>query len=205
MIALSPVTHLTTFFDTLAARWDAMQSPERHAHLARLLEPHAALFEGVDRVLDVGSGTGAFLPHLDRLAPGAHVLALDLSPVMLACARAKNGHRRLSWLRGDGHRLPAAGGQFDLITCHDSFVHFEDRAGALAEFWRVLAPGGRLLILHDIPREKVNAIHGNASNPRIQTHLLPPVEDIAALAQAAGFTVLAAEDASDHYLLAACK
>jgi ubiquinone/menaquinone biosynthesis C-methylase UbiE len=194
---------LITFFDHLAARWDAMQSPERSAYLARLLEPHAAIFAGAARVLDVGSGTGAFLPLLDRFASGARVTALDLSGVMLARARAKNGQAVSGWLRGDGHDLPLVGGRFDLVTCHDCFAHFEDRARALAEFRRVLVPGGRLLILHDVSRAQVNTIHGSATHPRVQTHLLPPIAATAALARAAGFTILAAEDAADHYLLAA--
>lgn len=195
---------LYTFFDALAVHWDAMQSAERHAHLERVLAPRAALFAGAQRVLDVGAGTGAFLPHLQQLAPGACIVAMDLSAGMLARARAGGrGGERVAWLRADAHALPLASGHIALVTCHDSFAHFEDRPRALAEFRRVLAPGGHLLILHDASRERVNAIHTEASLPRVRSHVLPPVDDLAALVRAAGFAVLEAVDAPDHYLVAA--
>jgi demethylmenaquinone methyltransferase/2-methoxy-6-polyprenyl-1,4-benzoquinol methylase len=195
---------LFTFFDDLAVRWDAMQSAERGAHLARVLAPHAALFAGVRRVLDVGAGTGAFLPQLRRLAPDARILAIDLSAAMLARAQASGrGDERVAWLRADAHALPLRSGQMALVTCHDSFAHFEDRPRALAAFRRALAPGGHLLILHDISREKLNAIHGGAAAPRVRSHTLPPVGDLAALVAAVGFTVLDAIDAPDHYLVTA--
>lgn len=197
---------LIAFFDDLAPRWDAMQSPERDARVAALLAPHAALFAGVRRVLDVGSGTGAFLPQIARLAPATQVIALDLSPVMLGRAQAAaagRGIQVLGWLRGDGHVPPLAPASVDLITCHDSFAHLEDRLGALRMFRRVLRPGGHLLVLHDIPRERVNAIHGAAASPRVRAHQLPPIEAVIPLVQAAGLTVIAALDAPDHYLLSA--
>ena len=195
---------LTAFFDTLAVRWDAMQSPARDAHLARILTPHTARFAGVQRVLDVGTGTGAFLPHLHRLAPDAQVVALDLSPVMLARAQASGRARGVCcWLRGDAHRVPLARGTVDLVTCHDSFAHFEDRPAALREFFRVLRPGGQLVILHDVPRQRVNEIHGSAEHPRIQTHTLPPVDAVVPVVEGAGFAVLAAEDTAEYYLITA--
>lgn len=200
----SPNHALFAFFDDLAIRWDAMQSAERGAHLARVLAPHAGLFAGVRRVLDVGAGTGAFLPHLRRLTPDARIVALDLSAAMLARAQASGrGGERVAWLRADAHALPVASGQMALVTCHDSFAHFEDRPRALAEFRRALAPGGRLLILHDISREKLNAIHSGADAPCVRSHVLPPVDDLAAQVAAAGFAVLDAIDAPDHYLVTA--
>lgn len=192
---------LTRFFDALAPRWNAMQSVDRSARLARLVAPHAALFAGARRVLDIGTGTGAFLPHLARLAPQASVIALDLSPVMLGMARAASDHRRMrGWLQADAHHLPLSGGAVDQVTCHNTFAHFEARPAALRELARALAPGGVLFILHDIAREQVNAIHSRADSPRIRRHLLPPVEIASELVTAAGFDVLAAIDA-DHYLI----
>jgi len=201
MMLASPVRELTAFFDRLAPHWNAMQSADRSARLARLLAPHASLFEGAHRVLDIGTGTGAFLPHLARLAPGAHVIAVDLSLVMLGMARAANPGAAV-WLQADAHRLPLRAGCADLVTCHNTFAHFEERRVALREIHRLLAPGGTLFILHDIPREQVNAIHSSADSPRIRRHLLPPVDEAAAHIAAAGFDMQAANDA-DHYLIIA--
>jgi demethylmenaquinone methyltransferase/2-methoxy-6-polyprenyl-1,4-benzoquinol methylase len=197
---------LYAFFDALAPRWYAMRrdSSERAAHLTRLLDAQRALLADVQHIVDIGTGTGALLPHLERLAPGARVAAIDLSADMLRLARA-NGHAGgpCCWLRADAHHMPAATGWADLVTCHDSFAHLEDRPLALREFRRVLVPGGRLLILHDISREQVNAIHTQAANPRIHTHTLPPVGELVALVEAAGFKVLDHADAPDHYLITA--
>lgn len=194
---------LTRFFDALAPRWDAMQTADRNARLARLVAPYAALFADARAVLDVGTGTGVFLPHLARLAPRAEVIALDLSPVMLGMARAASDQRRVrGWLQADVHCLPLPGDTVDRVTCHNSFAHFEDRPAALRELARVLLPGGVLFILHDIAREQVNAIHSRADNPRIRRHLLPPVEVSAAQIAENGFDVLDTEDA-DHYRIIA--
>src|SRR5690606_23365606 len=108
---LAPSTRaLIAFFDALAPRWNAMQSADRYERLARQLAPHAALFRDARLGLDIGTGTGAFLPHLARLAPHAQVIALDLSPVMLRMARASNGRDIVrAWLQGDVHRLPLPG------------------------------------------------------------------------------------------------
>jgi len=200
-----PITELTAFFNELAGRWDAMMSPDRDVLLAGLLAPHAALFSGVHAILDIGTGTGAFLPHLARLAPGAHVVAVDLSPEMLRRARSSGRTDALlcRLLRADAERLPLAAESFDLITCHDSFAHLEDRAGALRGFARVLRLGGKLLILHDIPRAKLNTIHGSATHKRIRTHTLPPIKAITPLVETAGLRVLAAEDTDTHILITA--
>ncbi len=198
------IIELTAFFNALAERWDAMMSPERDALLAELLAPHAELFTGARRILDIGTGTGAFLPHLARLAPDARVVAVDLSPEMLRRARSSGRTGTpCCLLRTDAEHLPLAANSFDLITSHDSFAHLEDRAASLRGFARVLRPGGKLLILHDIPRDKLNAIHGSAAHERIRTHTLPPVSAITPLVEAAGLRVLAAEDTATHILIAA--
>lgn len=203
MLALS-TRPLITFFDALAPRWDAMQTADRHERLARLLAPHASLFEGARQGLDIGAGTGAFLPHLARLAPQAQVIALDLSPVMLEMARESGDPGTVqAWLQADVHRLPLSGACVDLVTCHNSFAHFEDGPAALRELARALVPRGMLFILHDIAREQVNTIHASADSPRIRRHLLPPVEFAAAQVASAGFDVFCADETPDHYLIIA--
>lgn len=195
---------LYSFFDALAARWDALQPADRDIHLANLLAPHTAVFASARRVLDVGTGTGAFLPHIHRLAAEATVIGIDLSHEMLIQARSSGrAQPTCDWLRADAHQIPLSSGQIDLITCHDSFAHLENRIVALNEFKRILVPGGHFLLVHDISRARVNMIHGNAAHPRIQLHTLPPMGDLVNEVHAAGFTVLAADDAPDHYLLTA--
>jgi SAM-dependent methyltransferase len=97
------------------------------------------------RLLDVGCGTGkSFMPLLDR---GFDVTACDISPEMVAAARAKAGGRA-DVLVADMRRLPILG-EFDLITCIDDAINHllgpDEVADTLAGLRENLAPDGLLV------------------------------------------------------------
>jgi malonyl-CoA O-methyltransferase len=98
------------------------------------------------RALDVGCGTGR---HTEALlaAGAAHVVALDLTPEMIARARAKLAGRPVGWVR---HALPGPlpfrDATFDLAVLGLVAEHVADLAAALAEVARVLEPGGRCVL-----------------------------------------------------------
>jgi ubiquinone/menaquinone biosynthesis C-methylase UbiE len=114
-------------------------------------------------------------------------------------------HKRCPYallVEADVHRLPFAAGQqsrFDVVVCHNSFPHFADRVRALGEIQRVLRPAGQLFILHNNPRERVNAIHSRAGGP-IALDLLPPGEDLRQMLAQAGYTNIWVDDTDEHYL-----
>lgn len=94
------------------------------------------------RILDAGSGTGAAMGYLSRF--GA-VTGIDFSPLALAFCR----ERSLSRLgQASVTALPFAAASFDLVTSFDVLYHraVGDPRAALAEFHRVLRPGGRALL-----------------------------------------------------------
>lgn len=64
---------------------------------------------------------------------------------------------------------------------------------------RVLRPSGHLLILHDLSRERVNAIHSRAGGP-IRNDLLPPGAETRQLLVEVGFTNVQVEDTEEHYV-----
>ena len=108
---------------------------------------------GAQRVLDIGCGTGIFATRVrDEL--GVDVVGCDLSQGMLEQARARSD--RVSWVRGDSTRLPLRDGAVDGVVCTEAF-HFFDQAAALAEFHRVLKPGGTLLIALINPRTETGS------------------------------------------------
>lgn len=94
------------------------------------------------RILDAGCGTGAGLVWL---ANYGEVTGLDLSGDALAFSRRRGAPRLV---RGSVTTLPFRDGAFDLVTSFDVLYHrwVPDDSAALAEFHRVLRPGGRLLL-----------------------------------------------------------
>lgn len=99
-------------------------------------------------VLDIGAGAGQILGHLVKLSqPDARLVGFDLSHEMLRRARNRVRSDRPSYISGDMTKLPFADGAFDCITCGWVIEHLPDPAPGLAEFERVLQPGGSLLLL----------------------------------------------------------
>lgn len=107
----------------------------------------AASLTGREQVLDAGCGAG----HTAlALAPGAaHVTAIDLAPTMLAQGRRlaqERGCLNVTFQAGDVEALTCADGAFDLVASRYSAHHWPHPLRALAEFRRVLRPGGRVLL-----------------------------------------------------------
>ena len=105
----------------------------------------------VDRILDLGCGTGELTRLAARHFPGARVVGVDFTPAMILVARrrttAPSERRRIVYGRGTAMRLPFADGTFDLATNAFLARNLADLDTALAEMRRVLRPGGVLLVL----------------------------------------------------------
>src|SRR5206468_1542274 len=101
------------------------------------------------RVLDLGTGTGAVAERAARLVrPGGEVLGVDISPAMLAQARrrlAAVGLGDVVFGEGRAEALPAPDGCFDAVLASLSLMYVIDRPAAAREIARVLRPGGRLV------------------------------------------------------------
>ena len=127
--------------------------------LQRLLfgPSHRAILTGVrarfgDRplaILDVGCGTGVFVSRIRAASPRSTVWGVDLVSAMLAQGRARwrSDPEHVAAVQGDSERLPFVAGAFDVVTCANSFHHYPHQDRAVAEMYRVLKPGGRLLLV----------------------------------------------------------
>jgi ubiquinone/menaquinone biosynthesis C-methylase UbiE len=104
--------------------------------IARLAAPRAG-----QSALDVGTGTGHYAAYLDDL--GLRVTGIDASPAMLEVARARPSD--VAWQEGDAAALPYPADSFDLVLSVTMLEFVPDPAAALAEMYRVLRPGGRLV------------------------------------------------------------
>lgn len=96
------------------------------------------------RILDAGCGPGHKAAWLGRLAPHATVVAMDLSESIFLAARRYRDRPNMAFVKGDIASTPFRDGAFDLINCDQVLHHTDDPPATLAEFRRVLAPGGAL-------------------------------------------------------------
>lgn len=100
--------------------------------------------------LDAACGTGRYAEYL--AGQGHRVIGVDSSPDMLARAATRVPEADLR--RGDLHRLPLADGEVDAVVCTLSLTHVPALEPVMAEFARVLRPGGHL-VLSDTHHERV--------------------------------------------------
>lgn len=135
-------------FDAQATTYDVGMEGQH----ARRLYPHvlsevvrAVAGSPSPRLLDVGCGTGALSELVLGEVPGARLACVDLSPRMAEAARLRLGDRA-EVLLGDAERLPFHDASFDVAWCNDSFHHYPDPGRAAFQAWRVLSPGGTLVV-----------------------------------------------------------
>src|SRR4051794_5300385 len=135
-------------FRSKGADWDEMRAlnlPARAVEDALLALVPA---EPAGRLLDIGTGTGRVL---ELLAPRVRQgLGVDASKQMLALARARlagPGLGHCAVRQADMYRLPLQDASFDTVVLQMVLHHAEDPAGVVTEAARVLASGGRLLLI----------------------------------------------------------
>lgn len=139
-------------FGLVAGRYDLindLQSAGMHRLWKRQLVRFAQLKPG-DLVLDVCCGTGDVARRL--VERSARVVAVDFSSPMLEVARqrlSQGGGVRwpIQFARADAMRLPVLDESADAVTISYGLRNLADVRQGLSELWRVLKPGGRLLVL----------------------------------------------------------
>ena len=106
---------------------------------------------GHQRLLDVAGGTGDVAFRFLKRAPQATAVVCDLTESMLVAGRqraeAETLTGQLEWVVGDAMALPFADASFDVYTISFGIRNVTRIADALTEAYRVLRPGGRLMVL----------------------------------------------------------
>ena len=140
-------TAVKAMFDGVAARYDVTNgvvSLGLATHWRRATHRAISPVAG-ERILDIAAGTGTSSVRL--AASGAQVVAADFSPGMLEVGRARHRDtRNLKFVEADAMALPCADGEFDAVTISFGLRNVSDPQRALAEFFRVTKPGGRLVV-----------------------------------------------------------
>lgn len=115
----------------------------------------------VQQILDVACGTGDSTISIARAAgPGSRVTGVDISEGMMALVMRKAAHEgvhdRIRLQVADGENLPFEEGAFHRVTCAFGIRNFEHKELGLKEFFRVLKPAGKVVILElSLPRNRV--------------------------------------------------
>ncbi|WP_146100648.1 class I SAM-dependent methyltransferase [Nocardia nova] len=147
----------------------------RRRHAAALAAASGA--EPGGRALDIASGPGTLVFALaDRVGPRGEVVGIDAAREMVEYATARSGNRtNCRFEYGVAQSLPLPDASFDVVTCTFGMHHIPeaDRGNALSQMWRVLRPGGRVLLADMAPV----GVHGRLTK-LLSRHMDPTEIDI---------------------------
>jgi ArsR family transcriptional regulator len=142
------------WFASHAAQWDELRSlhigeSEVEAAINRALKGRA-----IGRLIDIGTGTGRMIELFGPEAASA--VGVDRSPEMLRVARAKLADAGFAaeLRQGDMYALPLEASSADTVIIHQVLHYAQQPVAVVAEAARILAPGGRLLIVDFAPHDR---------------------------------------------------
>ena len=141
-------------FDSVAHRYDLMNdlmSAGLHRVWKRFALSRTGLRAGRS-ALDVAAGSGDLSEGMARqVGPAGRVLVTDINGRMLGLGRSRMidaGYAaNIHYLQANAEQLPVSGSAFDCVSIGFGLRNVTDKQAALAEMYRVLRPGGRLLVL----------------------------------------------------------
>jgi ubiquinone/menaquinone biosynthesis C-methylase UbiE len=150
-----------------AGRGDEMES-----HHSDITEQTLALMDiqPVDRILDLGCGTGWASRRMARIASSGEVVGLDVADEMLRRAeQSSSAFRNVRYAWGSAENIPEADNTFNKVLSVESFYYYADQGKALDELRRVMASRAKLFIL-------INLYKDNHYSLRWVTELKVPVQ-----------------------------
>ncbi|WP_423488642.1 class I SAM-dependent methyltransferase [Mycobacteroides sp. PCS013] len=155
MTAIAPrrsLNNLVTRYWTVMSKVYNFPLVQRHIYspaqndTVRQLRAHDAR-----RIADIACGTGILASRIQSELTQPSVYGIDMSDGMLAKARARSAD--VQWRKAPAEQLPFEDCTLDAVVTTSAF-HFFDQPAALAEFYRVLAPGGMVSVATICPRER---------------------------------------------------
>lgn len=126
-----------------------------HRYMGPLLfEPYARhvaerlVFLRPNRILETAAGTGIVTRAVNKVVPGAQIVATDINPTVVEFASQHLRSERVTFQRADAQYLPFEDESFDLILCVFGVMFFPDKIRANAEARRVLSVGRQYVLVN---------------------------------------------------------
>ncbi len=190
------------FFDSYAEKWDSMEREDICELLDRVVR-EAGVKPDMN-ILDVGTGTGVIIPCLLKAMQGrGRINAIDISSGMLRVARSKDFPDCVNFQHADIEEYECPDNFYDIVVCNAVYPHFTNKANALMRIFKILKPGGILVISHPTGREAVNRIHREAGSV-VAEDRVPDPQKMKKMLEEAKFTDISVIDEPEFYL-AKCK
>ncbi|MCB9436412.1 MAG: ubiquinone/menaquinone biosynthesis methyltransferase [Anaerolineales bacterium] len=145
--------HVQAMFGQIAQRYDRMNrlmTFGQDKHWRELVVRKAAL-DNRSRVLDIAAGTGDIAFEIRRQYPDAEVIAADFALPMMQVGQQRPAGPLIDWVGANALSLPFPDNCFDAVVSGFLLRNVPDIDQALAEQYRVLKPGGRIVSLDTSP------------------------------------------------------
>lgn len=193
------------FWDSWARDWEeAIQLDTDEMDRMSKVIPLFGLREG-ETVLDAGCGTGTLIPFLlKEVGRSGCVYGLDLSQEMLQGARQKHYDGNVSFLKADVANIPLPSESIDRVICFRTFADIDDKRGALRQYFRVLRPGGIVVICNLLGSKEHDEL-SKAVGGAIANDTSPGVKEMEQFFLESNFTPVELLDADTLYMMKARK
>jgi ubiquinone/menaquinone biosynthesis C-methylase UbiE len=193
------------YFNKIAENWDRKYCKPELVAFVKNLVTNFDLKPG-QKILDVGTGTGVLIPFLsETVGPTGSITAIDFAEKMIQICKSKYSHIENAVIKlGNVEELNVPPETFNAVICFGLFPHLEDKTKALHNMYRMLKPGGKLIIAHALSSDELRAHHNSASLAVIHD-VLPKRLEMRRLLKSANFVDICIKDEPGCYLCLSIK